>query len=298
MLVIGSRGSQLALWQANFIKQQLTQRGIEARIEVIVTTGDRITNVALSELGAMTSTKGLFTKELEEALLDGRIHLAVHSLKDMPTQLPDGLRLAAIPAREDVRDAMIGNSIDGLKRGARVGTSALRREAQLRALRPDLVVESIRGNVDTRLRKLDEGQFDAIMLAAAGLRRLGWGHRITQYLSLDEMCPAVGQGALAIETVESFRAVDVLDDPPARAAITAERALLLELGGGCQVPIGAHATILGDELHLRAVVASPDGAVLIRQQAEGAVRDAAEVGKGLAESLIEGGAREILDAGA
>lgn len=298
MLVIGSRGSQLALWQANYIEKQLAHAGIPARIEIIQTTGDRITSVSLSELGPMTSTKGLFTKELEEALLDGRIHLAVHSLKDMPTELPAGLRLAAIPAREDVRDALVGKTLDELPRGARVGTSALRRQSQLRALRPDLVVESIRGNVDTRLRKLDEGQFDAIMLAAAGLRRLGWGDRITQYMSLDEMCPAVGQGALAIETRDDFHQVDLLDDPAARAAITAERCLLWTLGGGCQVPIGAHATILGDTLHLRAVVASADGAVLIRQETDGLVRDAAQVGARLAESLIEGGAREILDAGA
>ena len=296
MLVIGSRGSQLALWQANFIQQRLADAGIPARIEIIQTTGDRITTVSLSELGPMTSTKGLFTKELEEALLDGRIHLAVHSLKDMPTELPDGLRLAAIPVREDVRDALIGKTLDELPKGARVGTSALRRQAQLRALRPDLVVESIRGNVDTRLRKLDEGQFEAIMLAAAGLRRLGWGDRITQYMSLDEMCPAVGQGALAIETTLDFHGVDLLDDPATRAGITAERALLRALGGGCQVPIGAYATISADSLHLRAVVASSDGAVLIRQETDGLVRDANEVGARLADSLIEGGAREILDA--
>ena len=226
MLVIGSRGSQLALWQANYIQQRLADQGIEARIEIIQTTGDRITNVPLSTLGAMTSTKGLFTKELEEALLDGRIHLAVHSLKDMPTDLPAGLRLAAIPAREDVRDAVIGKTLDELPRGARVGTSALRRQAQLHALRPDLIIESIRGNVDTRLRKLDEGQFDAIMLASAGLRRLGWGDRISQYLSVEEMCPAAGQGALAIETTDEFHQVDLLDDAEARAAITAERSVL------------------------------------------------------------------------
>jgi hydroxymethylbilane synthase len=298
MLVIGSRGSQLALWQANHIQQRLAEHGIQSRIEIIQTTGDRITTVSLSELGPMTSTKGLFTKELEEALLDGRIDLAVHSLKDMPTELPNGLRLAAIPARADVRDALVGKSLEELPRGARVGTSALRRQAQLKALRPDLVVESIRGNVDTRLRKLDEGQFDAIMLAAAGLRRLGWGDRITQYLSLDEMCPAAGQGALAIETTNEFREVDLLDDAESRAAITAERALLRGLGGGCQVPIGAHATVMGTSLHLRAVVASPDGAVLIRQESDGLTAEAAEVGTRLAESLIEGGAREILDGGA
>jgi hydroxymethylbilane synthase len=297
MLVIGSRGSQLALWQANYIQQRLASLGLDSRIEVIQTTGDRITNVSLSQLGPMTSTKGLFTKELEEALLDGRIHLAVHSLKDMPTELPPGLRLAAIPAREDVRDALIGKSLAELPEGARVGTSALRRQAQLSALRPDLVIESVRGNVDTRLRKLDEGQFDAIMLAAAGLLRLGWGKRITQYMSLDEMCPAAGQGALAIETANDFHGVDLLDDPAARATITAERSLLQTLGGGCQVPIGAHASIVDETLRLRAIVASPDGAVLIRQQSEGPVSEAADLGARLAESMIEGGAREILDDG-
>jgi len=297
MLVIGSRGSQLALWQANYIQQRLASLGIDSRIEVIQTTGDRITNVSLSQLGPMTSTKGLFTKELEEALLDGRIHLAVHSLKDMPTELPLGLRLAAIPAREDVRDALIGKRLAELPEGARVGTSALRRQAQLSALRPDLVIESVRGNVDTRLRKLDEGQFDAIMLAAAGLLRLGWGKRITQYMSLDEMCPAAGQGALAIETANDFHGVDLLDDPAARATITAERSLLQTLGGGCQVPIGAHASIVDETLRLRAIVASPDGAVLIRQQSEGPVSKAADLGARLAESMIEGGAREILNHG-
>ena len=295
MLVIGSRGSQLALWQANYIQQRLADQGIEARIEIIQTTGDRITNVPLSTLGAMTSTKGLFTKELEEALLDGRIHLAVHSLKDMPTDLPAGLRLAAIPAREDVRDAVIGKTLDELPRGARVGTSALRRQAQLHALRPDLVIESIRGNVDTRLRKLDEGQFDAIMLAAAGLRRLGWGDRISQYLSVEEMCPAAGQGALAIETTDEFHEVDLLDDAEARAAITAERSVLRALGGGCQVPIGAYATISGRQLHLRAIVASADGSVIIRQEGSGTTFQAADIGARLAEALIENGAREILD---
>jgi len=295
MLVIGSRGSQLALWQANYIQQRLAEVGIESRIEIIQTTGDKITNVSLSKLGPLTSTKGLFTKELEEALLDGRIHLAVHSLKDMPTELPEGLRLAAIPAREDVRDALIGKRLDELPLGARVGTSALRRQAQLRALRPDLEVESIRGNVDTRLRKLDEGQYDAIMLAAAGLRRLGWGDRITQYLTLEEMCPAVGQGALAIETTNGFHGVDLLDEPQARAAITAERSLLRSLGGGCQVPIGAYATIAGSQLHLRAVVASADGGIVVRQEGAGTVADAEGVGARLGDALIENGAREILD---
>ncbi len=295
MLVIGSRGSQLALWQANHIQQRLAAAGVESRIEIIQTTGDRITNVSLSQLGPMTSTKGLFTKELEEALLDGRIHLAVHSLKDMPTVLPPGLRLAAIPAREDVRDALVGRTLDELPEGARVGTSALRRQAQLRALRPDLIVESIRGNVDTRLRKLDEGQFDAILLAAAGLRRLGWAKRISQYMSLEEMCPAVGQGALAIETTDDFHGVDFLEDPETRIAITAERSLLRALGGGCQVPIGAHAIVNGSTLQLHAIVASVDGSLIVRQELDGPASQAEELGAKLAESLIEMGAREILD---
>lgn len=295
MLVIGSRGSQLALWQANHIQQRLAAAGVESRIEIIQTTGDRITNVSLSQLGPMTSTKGLFTKELEEALLDGRIHLAVHSLKDMPTVLPPGLRLAAIPAREDVRDALVGRTLDELPEGARVGTSALRRQAQLRALRPDLIVESIRGNVDTRLRKLDEGQFDAILLAAAGLRRLGWAKRISQYMSLEEMCPAVGQGALAIETTDDFHGVDFLEDPETRIAVTAERSLLRALGGGCQVPIGAHAIVNGSTLQLHAIVASVDGSLIVRQELDGPASQAEALGAKLAESLIEMGAREILD---
>ncbi len=295
MLVIGSRGSQLALWQANHIQQRLAAAGVESRIEVIQTTGDRITNISLSQLGPMTSTKGLFTKELEEALLDGRIHLAVHSLKDMPTELPPGLRLAAIPAREDVRDALVGRTLDELPEGARVGTSALRRQAQLRALRPDLVVESIRGNVDTRLRKLDEGQFDAILLAAAGLRRLGWANRISQYMSLEEMCPAVGQGALAIETADGFHGVDLLEDPQTRIAITAERSLLRALGGGCQVPIGAHAIVNGSTLQLHAIVASVDGSLVVRQELDGPASQAEALGAKLADALIEMGAREILD---
>ena len=293
MIVIGSRGSQLALWQSRWVQSQLAAVGVESRIEIIKTTGDRIQDVPLAQVGS----KGLFTKEIEDALLDGSVDLAVHSLKDMPTELPAGLTLAAIPEREDVRDAIIGCTLAALPQGARVGTSSLRRTAQLRALRPDLVVESVRGNVDTRLRKLDEGQYHAILLAAAGLRRLGWADRIAESISPDLMCPAVGQGALAIETREDR--VDVaasLEHAATRAAITAERALLRALGGGCQVPIGATAVLSADgtTLHLRAIVAAQDGSRIVRGMRNGAVEQAGETGHELAQHLLAQGARELL----
>ena len=295
MIVIGSRGSKLALWQAEHVRSLLAGHGLEARIEIIHTTGDHITDVSLAQLGKQTSTKGLFTKELEEALLDGRVHLAVHSLKDMPTELPAGLRLAAIPAREDVRDALCGRTLADLPPGAKLGTSALRRQAQLQALRPDLEIQSIRGNVDTRLRKLEEGQYDAIVLAAAGLKRLGWTARIAEYLPIEQSCPAVGQGALAIETREDFHLADVLDVAEVRLAVTAERAVLRHLGGGCQVPIGAHAMVTGDQLSLRAVVISPDGTRLIRRESSGLATEAEAIGGAMAAELLAAGAQSILD---
>ena len=199
MLVIGSRGSPLALWQSRWVAARLKELGFETRIEIIHTTGDKITDVPLSKVG----TKGLFTKEIEEALLADTVDLAVHSLKDMPTELPEGLTLAAIPEREDPRDAIVGSLLSNLKQGAKVGTSSLRRAAQLSQHRPDLVIESVRGNVDTRLRKQAEGQYDAIVLASAGLRRLGLEDHIAESLPPDYMVPAVGQGALAIETAGS-----------------------------------------------------------------------------------------------
>src|SRR5258708_38214859 len=239
MLVIGSRGSRLALWQAHWVKARLEDLGEECRIEIIHTTGDKITDVALSKVG----TKGLFTKEIEEALLDRSIDLAVHSLKDMPTEVPAGLTLAAFPVREDPRDAVVGKTLDELSEGANVGTSSLRRSAQLRALRPDLQIKNIRGNVDPRLRKLDEGQYDAILLASAGLRRLGWHDRIAELLPPEVMCPAVGQGALAIETRadggHAFEVCRRLDHEQTRICVTAERAVLATLGGGVQGPLGA-----------------------------------------------------------
>ena len=296
MLTIGSRGSQLARWQAEWVKASIEALGEECRIEIIHTTGDKITDVALSKVG----TKGLFTKEIEEALLDSRIDLAVHSLKDMPTELPAGLILAAIPAREDPRDALVGKQLSELAKGARVGTSSLRRAAQLRSIRPDLTIENIRGNLDTRLRKLDEHQYDAIVLASAGLRRLGWADRITELLDPNVMCPAVGQGALAVETRDNGRARKVcalLDHALTRTAVVAERAVLARLGGGCQVPIGAHATVAdGRTLHLRAVVVSPDGSSVIRKQASGSADHAEQLGRETGDALLAEGGRQILEA--
>ena len=257
MLIIGSRGSQLARWQAHWIQTRLEQLGEQCRIEIIRTTGDKITDVALSQVGAQVGGKGLFTKEIEEALLAGAIDIAVHSLKDMPTELPDGLTLAAIPEREDPRDALIGRKLEDLPAGARVGTGSLRRAAQLRALRPDLQIEDIRGNVDTRLRKLDEGRYDAIVLASAGLRRLGLENRIAEIFDPSVMCPAVGQGALAVETRDddgaAFQIAKRLEDSATRSAVTAERAVLASLGGGCQAPMGAHATVESRTILLHAL---------------------------------------------
>ena len=291
MLVIASRGSQLALWQARWVAGQLSAAGQECRIEIIKTTGDKITDVPLAKVG----TKGLFTKEIEEALLDGRAHLAVHSLKDLPTELPEGLVLAAIPEREDPRDAMVGRTLANLPQGAKVGTSSLRRAAQLRQLRPDLQVESIRGNLDTRLRKLDEGQYDAILLAAAGLKRLGWGDRIAEILSPEQMSPAVGQGALAIEARAGFDGAKMLDHADTRTAVLAERGVLGALGGGCQVPIGAYATVSEGRVHLLAIVAAPDGTQVIRAESEGPSAEASLIGASLAAELLTRGARQILE---
>jgi hydroxymethylbilane synthase len=293
VIVIGSRGSQLALWQARHIASCLQKLGVETRLEIIKTTGDKITDVPLAQVGG----KGLFTKEIEEALLAGTIDLAVHSLKDMPTGLPSGLTLAAIPEREDPRDALIGKPLDELRPGSKVGTSSLRRAAQLHALGHGLVIENLRGNVDTRLRKLDEGQYDAIVLAAAGLRRLGWADRIRELIEPDIMCPAAGQGALAIETRDDGGAAHEIarkvDHAATNAAVTAERSLLATLEGGCQVPIGAHARFEGGALHLIAMVASPDGTRMMRDSASGA-GDPAALGRELGERMLAAGARVIL----
>jgi hydroxymethylbilane synthase len=292
VIVIGSRGSQLALWQARHVAARLEQLGEQTRIEIIKTTGDKITDVPLAQVGG----KGLFTKEIEEALLAGSIDLAVHSLKDMPAAVPAGLTLAAFPEREDPRDALVGCTLAELRPGVRVGTSSLRRAAQLHALGRGLVIETLRGNVDTRLRKLDEGQYDAIVLAAAGLRRLGWENRITELLDPAVMCPAPGQGALAIETRDDGGAVQQLagklDHPETRAAVTAERGLLAVLEGGCQVPIGAYAQLEGSSIHLRAIVASPDGQRMVRDSLCG--EEPIALGHELGHRLLAAGARNIL----
>jgi len=296
MLVIGSRGSQLALWQANYIRDRLEGRGVECRIEIIKTTGDLVIDAPLREIPG----KGLFTREIEEALYDKRIDLAVHSLKDLPTELPKGLTIAATPQRADARDAIVGGKLRDIKFGATVGTSSLRRVAQLRRIRPDLKIASIRGNVDTRIKKVERGEYDAIVLAAAGLRRLGWGDIISEVFRPDIMCPAVGQGALAIETLEEGPGLEAslpLDDPWTRWPVTAERSMLAALGGGCQEPIGAYATLENTQLFLTGAVFSNDGSVMIRYTATGECTKAAELGRNVAQVLLKRGADRLLDPG-
>ena len=301
-ITIGTRGSQLALWQTNWVKAEIQKRhpAIDVEVQVISTKGDRVLDVSLPKLGEQG--KGLFTKELEDAILEGRVDLAVHSLKDLPTELPPGLHIGAICEREDVRDALVARpeirSFDELPQRALIGTSSLRRQAQLRTVRPDLVIEPVRGNVDTRLRKLDEGQYDAIVLAAAGLHRLGHDNRITEHLNEDLMLSAVGQGALAIETregdVATAEIVHDLNHQVTRLACTAERAFLKGLGGGCLVPIAAHATIESDFMTLHGLVASPDGPEAVRGKKSGKARDAEALGRLLADDLLARGAARIL----
>jgi hydroxymethylbilane synthase len=302
-LVIGSRGSKLALWQAEQAKARLLafHPEIDVRIEIIKTTGDVKTD-PLSVIGG----KGVFTKELEDALLDGRIDLAVHSLKDLPTVLPDGLTISAICVRDDPRDALVvrddlkgrGGSIVNLPENAVVGTSSQRRVAQLKSLRGDVVVKDVRGNVDTRLRKLDEGQYDALILASAGLRRLELDDRIDAAISIEEMVPAVGQGAIAIETRADdafvIETTGELDHHETRLCCLAERAFLRSLGGGCQFPIAAHAIVENEELKLDGLVATPDGAQILRDQLSGPLDNSDEIGSSLAERLIARGANSLL----
>ncbi|HEU4836575.1 MAG TPA: hydroxymethylbilane synthase [Pyrinomonadaceae bacterium] len=300
-LVIGSRGSKLALWQAEQARTRLQALNpqLEVNIEIIKTTGD-VKNDPLSVIGG----KGVFTKELEDALLDGRIDIAVHSLKDLPTILPDGLSITAICEREDARDALVlrvgaeNGSLRHLPHGAVVGTSSQRRLAQLKALRSDVDVRDLRGNVDTRIRKLDEGQYDAVILASAGLVRLGLQERISARIPINEMLPAVGQGAIAIETRSDnefvVKSVSGLDHRETRLACLAERAFLRSLGGGCQFPIAAHAILDGDVLQLDGLVAKPDGSEILRDSLSGT--DPEALGSQLAERLISRGAGALLSA--
>ena len=298
-LIIGTRGSSLAIWQAEWIQARLHEIAPELTVTLkrIKTSGDKILDVPLAKIGG----KGLFVKEIEEALLRGDIDLAVHSMKDVPTVLPDPLEILCVPAREDARDAFIsreGLTLDQLPTGAGIGTSSLRRQSQLLHYRPDLHIQMLRGNVETRLRKLKHGDFDAIVLAAAGLRRMGWDREVTEYLSLDVSLPAIGQGALAIEGRRDdhfLRALlSKLDDPTTHTAVTAERALLDRLQGGCQVPIAAPATIEQTRLSLTGLVSSTDGKTLIRDAVAGAVSDARALGIRLAEQLLAAGGDVIL----
>lgn len=300
-LVIGSRGSRLALWQAEQARERLRLLNpqTEILIEVIKTTGD-VKKDPLSVIGG----KGVFTKELEDALLDRRIDIAVHSLKDLPTTLPDVLTISAICEREDARDALVlrsgveAGSILDLPQGAVVGTSSQRRLAQLKPLRPDLFVNDLRGNVDTRIRKLDEGQYDAVILACAGLMRLGLEQRISARIPVGEMLPAVGQGAIAIEVRSDnefgVSATSKLNHRETRLACLAERSLLRTLGGGCQFPIAAHATVAGEQLSLAGLVAKPDGSQILRDSLSGPSDQPEQLGAALAARLIERGAQQLL----
>ena len=301
-VIIGTRGSKLALWQTNWVKAEIEKHHPQTSVEIqiISTKGDRVLDVSLPKLGEQG--KGLFTKELEDALFDRRVDIAVHSLKDLPTELPEGLHIGAICEREDVRDALVarGNvrSFDDLPREAIIGTSSLRRQAQVRALRPDLKLEPVRGNLDTRLGKLDRGEYDALVLAAAGLHRLGYADKITEHLSEELMLPAVGQGALAIEARSDDAAISeiiiTLEHEQTRLACEAERAFLKGLGGGCLVPIAAHARVEFGMVTLSGLVASPDGSEIVRGQITGLNEDAQAIGRQLADGLIQQGADRIL----
>ncbi|MGH9714676.1 MAG: hydroxymethylbilane synthase [Candidatus Acidiferrales bacterium] len=297
-LRIGTRGSTLALWQANDISARLAElHGIKSELVRIRTSGDHFQTAAIAQIG----TKGVFIKELEDALLAGTIDLAVHSMKDVPIETPKGLCFPAITKREDVRDCLIshrGLALDKLPAGARVGTSSLRRQAQLRACRPDLEAVELRGNVDTRIKKVEAGEYDAIILAKAGVDRLGLSEKITEILHTTIMLPAVGQGALGIETregdSETSRLAAALDDEDTRSCVTAERALLRELEGGCQVPLGAWARLGAGGLLLEACVLSPDGKESLRRELDGPPEDADKIGRELGQILLEAGADRIL----
>jgi hydroxymethylbilane synthase len=304
-VIIGTRGSKLALWQAEWVKAELQRRnpGLQVELNKIKTTGDKILDVPLAKVGG----KGLFVKEIEEALLAGGADLAVHSMKDVPTEFPEGLHLAVICQREDPRDAFISRRENGafriagfasLPQGAKVGTSSLRRSCQLLSVRPDLSIMQLRGNLDTRLRKLDEGEFDAIILAAAGVKRLGWAARIAEVMSPEMSLPAIGQGAIGIECRINDDFINKLIAPMNHAdtsvCVRAERACLKRLEGGCQVPIAAHATLRDGSLAMAGLVGSVSGDRIIRAGVEGRPEDAETLGRKLAEDLLRQGADRIL----
>ncbi|HVO31654.1 MAG TPA: hydroxymethylbilane synthase [bacterium] len=312
-LVIGTRGSALALWQAKHVQAALTEKiGAEVVLELIKTSGDKNTEQPLSEIGAAAGGKGLFVKEIEEALLAKKVDLAVHSSKDLPSVLAPGLVVAAFLTREDARDALLirpgvlASGLSDLPRGAKVGTSSLRRAAQLLSLRPDLEILDLRGNVDTRVRKLEEGRYDAIVLAHAGLKRMGLAGHVTQLFDVKEMVPAVGQGAVAVEVragepVEA-RIRAALDDAATRGALEAERGFLARLGAGCTLPVAAHARVRGSDVSIDGLIsarpARGSAPAFVRAQKSGPVTGAAEVGKSLAEELLAKGGTKLLAAGA
>lgn len=302
---IATRKSPLALWQANFVKQNLLLAHKDLTVELIpmVTQGDIILDSPLSKIGG----KGLFVKQLEQAILNNEADIAVHSIKDIPAQFPEGLMLAAICQRDEVRDAFVANkyaSLNDLPKGAIVGTSSLRRQCQLRSHFPHLIIKDLRGNVGTRLNKLDDGQYDAIILASVGLKRLSLEHRITQYIDTDLMLPAVGQGAIGIESrtddKQILDIISVLDDKKSRACIQAERAMNNALQGGCQVPIAGYCRLNNDELMLQGLVGRVDGSKIIKQQITGFINEAESLGEKLAKQLLNQGAdlilTELLDA--
>ena len=298
-LRIATRKSPLAIWQAEYVADalRLHHPGMQVELVRMSTRGDRILDAPLAKIGG----KGLFLKELEEGLLDGRADIAVHSMKDIPAAVTPALHVPVIPVRGDPRDAFVSNgyaSIDELPRGARLGTASLRRQCQVRARRPDLQVETLRGSVNTRLRKLDEGQFDAIILAAAGLQRLGMEERITRLMPPEESLPAVGQGALGIQCRLGDARVETLirplDDADSHVRVAAERAMNRKLEGSCQVPIGAFAELTADGVLLRGLVGSPDGREVVRGEIRGVRKDADALGEQLGEDLLNRGGREIL----
>jgi hydroxymethylbilane synthase len=296
ILRIGTRGSMLAKWQAESIRKKLfAATGVEAEIVIIKTSGDRMQQASLTQIGG----KGIFIKELEDALLEETIDVAVHSVKDVPTDIPSRLMFPAVCRRDDVRDCLVGSTLANLRHGARVGTSSLRRQAQFRHLRPDLDLRDLRGNVDTRLRKVESGEYEAVVLAKAGLDRLGLSQRISEVLSPEVCMPAVGQGAIAVECrLKDTEAGDLLaplDDAETRTAILAERALLAALQGGCQVPMGAWARVERGELLLDACVCSVDGSQYVKQRATAPPDQAAQLGEHMARLLMEAGAQSILE---
>jgi len=297
-IVIGTRGSQLAMWQAQWVADELEALGVSSRIKVIKTTGDKMGARALAKLVATTGVKGVFTKEIDEALIKSRIDIAVHSLKDLPTESDKRLALGAIPERGNPRDALVGAELKAFEEGARIGTSSLRRASQFRRLRPDLKVEDVRGNVDTRLKKLDEGRYDGLILAAAGLERLGLEERIAETLETNVMCPAIGQGAIGIQVRAKDKGIleiiAPLDHEETRTAVTAERTLLKALGGGCQVPLGGYAMIQGDRLRLSAMIVSEDGRRSFCRVVEGSPSNPSALGEETAEKLLSLGAGEIM----